>query len=64
MQKSIRELQRQLPGWRMDYTKGGHLKFTHPSGATVFMSKTPSDYRSRKNFLAKCKRSLLERRHG
>lgn len=62
MQKQIRELKRQLPGWRVENTKRGHVRFIHPSGATVISSKTPSDHRTRKNFLAQCKRELLRRK--
>lgn len=46
-------------GWRVEYTKGGHLKWFPPVGTEfVVSSSTPSDYRAIKNL-----RAML-RRHG
>lgn len=36
----------QAAGWRVDKTNGDHLKLTAPSGAFVFASQTPSDWRA------------------
>lgn len=37
-------------------TKAGHYKLRHVSGATYFMSYSPSDYRSIKNAVAGMRR--------
>ena len=45
-------------GWSIERTRGGHLKWTPPTGKFVIMPGTPSDRRSYLNA-----RSML-RRHG
>ena len=65
MRKEHRELKKTLgKQWNMSIAKGGHLHLTHKSGFTFFTSATPSDHRSRKNFLALVKRKLRERHNG
>jgi predicted RNA binding protein YcfA (HicA-like mRNA interferase family) len=39
-------------GWDVDWTRGGHIKFTHKSGVVVYGGSTPSDYRAARNLLA------------
>lgn len=45
-------------GWTVERTKNNHLKFSHPVGATVFHSGTPSDHRANKNVEAKMRREV------
>ncbi|MDX6748796.1 hypothetical protein SH611_03145 [Geminicoccaceae bacterium 1502E] len=49
-------------GYEVCFTAGGHLKLTHPCGALVHASSTPSDCRSWANTEAQLRREL--RRHG
>jgi len=44
-------------GWIAIQRKKNHFKLTSPSGAIFFMTATPSDHRSTKNFLALLRRS-------
>jgi predicted RNA binding protein YcfA (HicA-like mRNA interferase family) len=38
-------------GYKVDTTKGGHIKVTHPeSTEAVFTGSTPSEHRALKNF--------------
>lgn len=43
-------------GWTVEYTKNGHLRFTHPCGALVYGPSTPSDPRGLKNLAATLRR--------
>lgn len=55
--KAVRELLRQLPGWKAE-PASKHLRLVHQTtGAVVIAAKTPSDYRTIKNTLADCKRA-------
>ena len=49
-------------GWSVEWSKGGHLKLTHPCGALTFVSATPSDPRTVKNAESNLRRLL--RVHG
>lgn len=48
-------------GWRVEPTRGGHLRLRHPSGALVHAAGTPSDRRALANTLSTMRREL--RRH-
>jgi predicted RNA binding protein YcfA (HicA-like mRNA interferase family) len=43
-------------GWTLARTRGGHYRLTHPGGAFVVMSRSPSDRRGIANL-----RSLVRR---
>ena len=67
--KPIRTLYREYPnikeaikkqGWRVEVTKGSHIKFIAPDGSCMFASGTPSDHRARKGMLADLRRRGLE----
>ena len=44
-------------GYNVELRKGGHYKFTAPSGKFFFTSATPSDKRALANILADMKRA-------
>jgi predicted RNA binding protein YcfA (HicA-like mRNA interferase family) len=48
-------------GWTVDHTRRGHLRLTHPNGALVYCSSTPSDYRGVKNLRALLRRGTERR---
>lgn len=39
-------------GWEVEQTNGSHLRWKHPSGAVMFSSLTPSDFRALKKIKA------------
>lgn len=44
-------------GWEVNRTRNNHYRMTHPvTGATVFASSTPSEYRGIKNVIAELRR--------
>jgi hypothetical protein len=45
-------------GVTVKHARGGHLAFVTPSGATVFGSSTPSDWRFIHHIRAKIRRAL------
>ena len=46
-------------GWRVEHTRGGHLRLDHPEAAfPVFTSSSPSDWRSSRNLRAELRRAL------
>jgi predicted RNA binding protein YcfA (HicA-like mRNA interferase family) len=49
-------------GWTANKTRGGHWRLRHPNGAIVFMSSTPSDWRTMHNARAKLLRTERSRR--
>jgi hypothetical protein len=49
---------REFPDWHLNQTNGGHLRFTSPAGAIVFMSSTPSDHRQYLNTRARLRRAV------
>ena len=63
MHKDLRQLVRQYAehGFRVNRTKGGHLRFDGPNGELVFGASTPSDYRSLKNLKAQLDRVIRSR---
>ncbi|ARB06164.1 hypothetical protein FDH38_gp110 [Dinoroseobacter phage vB_DshS-R5C] len=61
--KPLRELLEQLPTWSADM-RSRHVKLVHESGAVITTSKTPSDVRSYRNALARCKRIEKELSDG
>jgi hypothetical protein len=60
MRKDLRQLVRQYAkhGFRVNRTKGGHLRFEGPNGELVFGASTPSDCRSLKNLKAQLDRVI------
>lgn len=46
--------------WSIKVTRGSHLKWTPPGGRPLFTSGTPSDFRSEKNHIARCRRAGLD----
>lgn len=50
----------QEQGWRVEATKGGHVRFVPPQGRVVIVSKTPSDHRSILNSRALLRRQGLK----
>jgi hypothetical protein len=41
LQKRLRDLERQFPGWRAELTNGSHIRLTHEaSGRCIFTSGT------------------------
>jgi predicted RNA binding protein YcfA (HicA-like mRNA interferase family) len=57
----MKAVRRQLErdGFAASYTGGGHLKFTHPDmTGPVFVSSSPSDHRTIKNFMAVIRRKM------
>lgn len=46
--KEFAELRRiaEAAGWTVTMTSGGHLRWAAPSGAIVFSSSSPSDWRA------------------
>ena len=47
MSKDVANLvkQAEAQGWVVTLSKGNHIKWTSPSGASVFTASTPSDWR-------------------
>jgi hypothetical protein len=45
-------------GYSAEPTAGGHIRFTHPSGALVHTASTPSDHRARANARSDLRREL------
>ena len=58
----VRELETRLgdADWRVELTRGGHLRWRHRSGAFVFGASTPGDWRAGRNLRAQMRR--VERR--
>jgi hypothetical protein len=57
IQKRVREIE-QL-GWRVERTRGDHLRLTHPDARyPVFTALTPSDWRAWEKMLADMRRAL------
>jgi len=52
----VRELE--ADGWRVQMTRSGHYRATHPElpGKVMFMASSPSDHRSTKNARAVARR--------
>ena len=44
-------------GYSVEVRKGGHYKFTAPTGKFFFTSATPSDHRAIQNILSDMKRA-------
>jgi predicted RNA binding protein YcfA (HicA-like mRNA interferase family) len=59
MKHDLRQLLRQAQahGWRVQPTRGGHWKLTHPSGDAVVTSSSPSDRRALANLKAQLRRA-------
>jgi predicted RNA binding protein YcfA (HicA-like mRNA interferase family) len=56
-QRIVREIR--ALGWQVTFTRGGHLKCTHPDAATpIFCAASPSDSRNEKMVLALLRRAL------
>jgi predicted RNA binding protein YcfA (HicA-like mRNA interferase family) len=49
--------QAEAHGWRVQPTRGGHWKLTHPDGGTVVTSSSPSDHRALANLKAQLRRA-------
>jgi predicted RNA binding protein YcfA (HicA-like mRNA interferase family) len=62
MPSEIRALLRnvQASGWQVSVSGGNHLKLKHPSGRTITMAATPSDWRAFANARATLRRELRE----
>ena len=46
-------------GWRVEHTRGGHLRLRHPAATTsVVTSSTASDWRAGRNLAAELRRAL------
>jgi predicted RNA binding protein YcfA (HicA-like mRNA interferase family) len=62
MRHALERLLRQASarGWRMQPTRGGHIRLEHPTGALVFAASTPSCPRPVRNLAADLRR--VERR--
>lgn len=46
LKKPLREVALDFPDWEVSHTGGGHLRWTHATGAVVFSSSSPSDFRA------------------
>lgn len=56
--KRLRELEREFPTWEVSITRGGHIRLKSANtGKTLFTSRTPSDWRTDKNFAAQVRRA-------
>src|SRR5690606_279838 len=64
MKKDVKDFQDELRdrGWSVEYTNGGHYKYTYKNGDFFFGSSTPSDTRSVMNERMRAKR--IERKAG
>lgn len=60
MKKEVQQLldRARADGWTVEKTKGSHYKLTHPSGALVYCSYTPSDYHAIKNIEGDMRRGI------
>ena len=47
--------QAEKQGWRVEVTKGGHLKWVAPNGKVIFSSYSASDSRAIKNSISQLK---------
>ena len=56
MHKSFKALARKYPDWTITRTKNSHYKWQHVSGAVVFSSSTPGDFRALRKHEALLKR--------
>lgn len=43
-------------GWTWSITNGGHVRWTHASGAIVFAAYSPSDHRAVRNLKSQLRR--------
>ncbi|SFY07881.1 hypothetical protein [Azotobacter vinelandii] len=59
LKKSLRALAElaSTEGWMLQRTRGGHLRFSKPGCAPIFMSSTPSDHRAFLNARAQLRQS-------
>ena len=59
--KEVREYRRiaERQGWTVAKTRGGHLKFTSPTGRVVFTPSTPGGGRALANMRAELRRAGL-----
>lgn len=64
MNKSLREIMKQLPDWEVVATKRHYRLIHKATGATVIVSATPSDCHGVKNALADCRRVTRGKKHG
>ena len=56
--KRIKEFKRKFPAWTVSVTRGGHIRLTHTAtGKVLFASRTPSDWRSDRNFASQVRRA-------
>lgn len=59
--KDLRNLTRtaRRAGWTVTPSRGGHLRWTAPTGHVVFSAATPGDHRAVHNHLALLRRAGL-----
>ena len=59
MKHDLKQVLRQAEaqGWRVQPTRGGHWKLTHPGGGIVVTSSSPSDHRALANVRAQLRRA-------
>jgi len=59
MKHAVKELLRwaEAAGWRVQFTRGGHLRLRHPDGGVVVAASTPSDQRALANLRAQMRRA-------
>lgn len=62
MNREVREFIKEArdEGWWID-RKHKHIKLLHPSGAAVWIAKTPSDFRWKENTLCKMRKAIAAR---
>jgi predicted RNA binding protein YcfA (HicA-like mRNA interferase family) len=64
LRKDMKRLRKtaEQQGWRVEDTRGGHVKFLPPDTAqpAVVAAGTPSDHRAWRNLLASLRRSGLD----
>ena len=64
--KQIDELVKKLAkeaGWQVSRTKGGHTQLKPPVGEIIVVACTPSDWRAKRNTLARIKRNMNAAQH-
>lgn len=47
-------------GWTVEFTRGGHMRWTNPEGKVTFTPATPGKARALKNIRAQLRRNGLQ----